>query len=98
MKQPYSCWLKVPEGVGWDKKGSPEPNLHVCGEDDTKKAVYNMEECIEKKRIGIRKRVVSKRKPCEIKNLTCFNEKLIVIFVSIYLETFGLIVFLLNLI
>ena len=49
MKQPYSYWLKVPEGVGWDRKGSPEPNLHVCGEDDTKRVVYNMEECIKKK-------------------------------------------------
>ena len=48
MKQPYSYWLKVPEGVRWDRKGSPEPNLHVCGEDDTKRAVYNMKECIEK--------------------------------------------------
>ena len=49
MRKPYSCWLEVPEGVGWDRKGSPEPNLHVCGEDDTKRAVYNMEECIERK-------------------------------------------------
>ena len=48
MRQPYSCWLKVSEGVGWDRKGSPEPNLHVCGENDTKRAIYNMEECIEK--------------------------------------------------
>ena len=48
MRQPYNCWLEVPEGVGWDRKGSLEPNLHVCGEDDTKRAVYNMEECIEK--------------------------------------------------
>ena len=48
MRHPYNCWLKVSEGVGWDRKGSPEPNLHVCGEDDTKRAVYNMEECIER--------------------------------------------------
>ena len=48
MKQPYSYWLKVPGSVGWDRKGSPESNLHVCGEDDTKKVVYNMEECIER--------------------------------------------------
>ena len=48
MRQPYSCWLKVPGGVGWDRKGSPEPNLHVCDEDDTKMTVYNMEECIER--------------------------------------------------
>ena len=42
MKQPYSCWLEVPEGIGWDRKGSPELNLHVCGEDGMKRAVYNM--------------------------------------------------------
>ena len=84
MKQPYSCWLEVLEGVGWNRKGSPEPNLHVCGEDDTKKAVYNMEECIEKK-IGTLKRIVLRRKPYEIKNLTCFKEKLIVILVLIHL-------------
>ena len=48
MGQPYSCWLEVPGGVGWDRKESSEPNLHVCGKDDTKRAVYNMEEHIEK--------------------------------------------------
>ena len=35
-------------GAGWDKKESPESNLHVCGKDDTKIVVYNMEICIEK--------------------------------------------------
>ena len=53
MKQPYSYWLKVPGSVGWDRKGSPESNLHVCGEDDTRMAVYNMEECIERKRLEL---------------------------------------------
>ena len=48
MKQPYSCWLKFPGSVGWDRKGSPKSNLHVCGEDDTKMAVYNIEERIRK--------------------------------------------------
>ena len=47
MRQLYSYWLEVPEGVGWDRKGSPKPNLHVCGEADTKRVVYNVEECIE---------------------------------------------------
>ena len=47
MKQPYSCWLEVPEGVRWDKKKSSEPNLHVCGENDIKRAVYNIKEDIE---------------------------------------------------
>ena len=69
MRQPYSCWLEVPEGVGWDRKGSPEPNLHVCGEDDTKRAVYNMEEGIEKeKKIGTSEQRGLRRNPYELKN------------------------------
>ena len=28
--------------MGWDREKLPEPNLHVCGEDDTKIMVYNM--------------------------------------------------------
>ena len=59
--------MKVPGSVGWDRKGSSESNLHVCGENDIKRAVYNMEECIEK-RIGTSKRVVLRRKPYEVKN------------------------------
>ena len=35
-------------GVGWDKKEFPESNLHVCGRDDTKIIVYNMEKCTKK--------------------------------------------------
>ena len=35
-------------GAGWDKKESPESNLHVCGKNDTKIVVYNMEIYIEK--------------------------------------------------
>ena len=97
MKQPYSCWLKVSGSVGWDRKGSPESNLHVCGEDDTKRAVYNMEECIERK-IRTSKQVTLRGKPYEIKNLACFKEKLIVIFVLIHLKTLSLIVVLLKLI
>ena len=50
MKQPYSYWLEVLEGVGWDRKGSPKPNLHVCGEDGIKRVVYNMKkEHVEKR-------------------------------------------------
>ena len=26
----------------WDREKLPEPNLHVCGDDDTKIMVYNM--------------------------------------------------------
>ena len=69
MKQPYSCWLEDPEGVRWDRKKSPKPNLHVCGEDDIKRAVYNMKEGFEKKGIGTsKKQRLLRRKPYEPKN------------------------------
>ena len=48
IKQPYSYWLMVLGGAGWDRKESPESNLHVCGKDDTKIVVYNMEKRTEK--------------------------------------------------
>ena len=41
VKQPYSYWLMVLEGVGWDKKKFLESNLHVYGRDDTKIVVYS---------------------------------------------------------
>ena len=47
--------MKVPEGVRWDRKRSPEPKLHVCGEDDIKRVVYNMKESIEERGIGTSK-------------------------------------------
>ena len=85
MKQPYSCWLKDPRSVGWDRRGFPESNLHVCGEDDTKRAVYNREECIKEKGIGTSKQLILRRKSYEKKNLACFKDKLIIIFVLIHL-------------
>ena len=48
IKQPYSHWLMVLGDVGWDRKESPKSNLHVCGKDDTKVAIYNPEECTER--------------------------------------------------
>ena len=68
MKQPYSCWLEVLEGVRWDRKGSPEPHLYVCGEDDIKRAVYNIKESIEKRGSGHQKQRILRRKPDERKN------------------------------
>ena len=69
MKQPYSCWLEVSEDVKRDRKRSPEPNLHVCGEDDIKRAVYNMKEGIEGRRLELKKKKrVLRRKPYERKN------------------------------
>ena len=35
-------------GAVWDRKESPESNLHVCGKDYTKIVVYNMERCTDK--------------------------------------------------
>ena len=43
-------------GAGWDRKESPESNLHVCGKDDTKIAVYNMERCTEEAKKKSRKK------------------------------------------
>ena len=42
--------------------------------------------------------LMPRRKSHEIKNLACFNDKLIVIFMLIHLETLSLIIFLLKLI
>ena len=56
MKQPYSCWLEVPEGVRWDRNRFSEPNLHVCSEDDIKRTVYNMKEGIEGKDQNLKKK------------------------------------------
>ena len=50
IKQPYSYWLIVLGGAGWDMKESLESNLHVCGKDDIKIIVYNMERCTKKKK------------------------------------------------
>ena len=61
MKQPYSYLWKVPGSVGWDRKESPESSLYVCGEDDTRMAVYNMEECIERKRLELLYNMTFKR-------------------------------------
>ena len=36
--------------VGWDRKEFPKSNLYMCGKDDTKIAIYNLEECAKQKR------------------------------------------------
>ena len=41
-KQPYSYYLMVLGGVGWDKKELLEFNLHIYDRDDTKLVVYSM--------------------------------------------------------
>ena len=35
--------------AGWERKESPESNLHVCGKDSIKIVVYNMERYTEKR-------------------------------------------------
>ena len=50
IKQPYSYWLIVLGGAGWDMKESLESNLHVYGKDDIKIIVYKMERCTKKKK------------------------------------------------
>ena len=41
-KQPYSYYLMVLGGVGWNKKELLESNLHVYDGDDTKIVVYSI--------------------------------------------------------
>ena len=81
MKQSYSYQKEVPEGVRWDRKKSPKPNLHVCGEDGIKRAIYNMKRGHAEK--GSEKREKNKEKtPKETwkeKNCICLKEKPIVV-------------------
>ena len=82
------------DGIGRDP---PNP-IHTCVVKMTPKRQYITWKNVPKRGMGTSKRIVPRRKSYEIKNLACFNEKLIVTFVLIHLETLGLIVFLLNLI
>ena len=64
--------------VGWDMKESPESNLHVCGKDNPKIAVYNMKKCTEKRDryfFGTIVQFLFGRKPYETNNLVCFEDK-----------------------
>ena len=82
-----------------DGTGRDLPNpTYTCVVKMTPRGQYITWKNALRERIGTFKQVTPRRKPYEIKNLACFKEKLIVIFVLIHLETFGLIVFLLNLI
>ena len=82
-----------------DGTGRDPPNpTYTCVVKMTPRGQYITWKNALREKIETEKRVVSRRKPCEIKNLACFKKKLIGTFVLIHLETFGLIVFLLNLI
>ena len=82
------------DGIGRDP---PNPT-YTCVVKMTPRGQYITWKHALREMIGTSKRVVPRRKSYEIKNLACFKEKLIVIFVLIHLETLSLIVFLLNLI
>ena len=47
--------------AGWDKKESPESNLHMCGKDDIKIIVYNMERCTKKRGLELLDNWILKR-------------------------------------
>ena len=82
----------------WDRKRSPKPNLHVCGEDDMKRTVYNMKESIEKG--GIRTSENKEYSEVSLENKRTelvSKEKLNVIALLIHLQACGLTVFLLKL-
>ena len=90
MKQPYNCWLKVLGRVGWDRKESPESNLHVCGKDDTKTAVYNVEKCT-REGAGT---ILFRRRPYETNYLSYGENRFLMILVLNRLGTLNLITFL----
>ena len=46
----------------------------MCGKDDTKIAIYNLEECTESE-IGTLTQFMSGRKPYETNNLVCSKDK-----------------------
>ena len=71
----------VPEGVRWDKKRSPEPNLHVCGEDGIKRVVYNMKGGHAERGSEEREKQKEKtqKETWKEKNCICFKEKPIVV-------------------
>ena len=78
--------------------GDPSNPTYACVVKMTPKEQYITWKNALRKRIRTSKQVMPRGKSCEIKNLACFKEKLIVIFVLIHLEMLSLIVFLLKLI
>ena len=78
--------MEIPEGVRWDRKRSSKPNIHVCGEDDIKRAVYNMKKSIEGGGSEHQKTKSTQKKALRTKELNLFQKKkLIVIVVLIHL-------------
>ena len=60
-KQPYSYYLMVLGGVGWDKKELLESKIHVYGRDDTKIVVYSMGMWPKERGIGKNQEIFIKR-------------------------------------
>ena len=82
-----------------DGTGRDPPNpTYMCVVKMTPRGQYITWKNALRGKIGTSKQVMLRRKSYEIKNLACFKDKLIVIFVLIHLETLSLIVFLLKLI
>ena len=51
--------MMVLRGVEWDRKEFSESNLHVCGRNDTKIRVYNMERWLKER--GQKKRSLERK-------------------------------------
>ena len=82
-----------------DGTGRDPPNpIYTCVVKMTPRGQYITWKNALRERDQNSKQVTPRGKSYEIKNLACFKKKLIGTFVLIHLETFGLIVFLLNLI
>ena len=82
------------DGTGMD----PSNPTYTCVVKMTPREQYITWKNALRERIRTSKQLMLRRKSYEIKNLACFKDKLIVIFVLIHLETLSLIVFLLKLI
>ena len=87
-------WWSSLTTVGWrfqkvlDGTGRDPPNpTYTCVVKMTPRGQYITWKNALRGGIGTSKWVVPRRKPYEIKNLACFKEKLIVIFVLIHQET-----------
>ena len=71
--------MEVLEGVRWDRKRSPEPNLHACGEDGMERAVYNMKESIKERGSEHQKAKSTEKKALRTKELNLFQKKRLIV-------------------
>ena len=82
-----------------DGTGRDPPNpTYTCVVKMTPRGPYIIWKNALREEIGTSEQLMPRRKSHEITNIACFNDKLIVIFMLIHLETLSLIVFLLKLI